>query len=351
MVCRADINESFYENQKPNTPVMNQIIPALLIVLMLLFSSCKKDETVVGDQSDNPTQPEWQLFNTANSALPDNQVNAIGVSRDNTKWIGTANGLVRIAGKSWTIFNTGNSLLPSSFIQAVAIQPDGTVWVGTNNGLAKFDGNNWSVYNSSNSVMPENAVMSLAFDPNFKRTWIGTSKGLVMVDNDNKWHFFDDTAGDLLHSLATDQNGNLWLGVFNHFQFQGRIRKFDMQHWVTYKLNDYGYASTFVYSLAVNKNNEVIALLTGTSVSCVVRVAGAALEEIPRSINATGIRTLLLDDTKMWAAGNGFSMLGNATMPVIKIPGEDHSILSIAKDSANSIWLGTLGGGLAIYKN
>jgi len=316
--------------------------------VILLSASCRKENTVEYDQADRPPQSEWQVFNTANSMLPDNQVNAIAIGADDIKWIGTANGLVRISGNTWTIFRADNSMLPSSFIQALAVQPNGVVWIGTNNGLAKFDGSTWSVYTTANSLMPENAVMSLTCDTMFRRTWIGTSKGLVMVDDTNKWRLYDDTSGDLLHSLATDQNGHLWLGVFNHFQFQGRIRKFDLQNWTSYKLNDYGYASTFVYSLAVDNNNEVVALLSGTSVSAVVRLSGNQLTEIPRASGVTGIRALLIDDNKIWVGGNVLSLIGSSDGPIFKIPGSDHSIHSIAKDSRNSIWLGTIGGGLAV---
>ncbi|NNU34056.1 hypothetical protein HK413_07625 [Mucilaginibacter sp. S1162] len=72
--------------------------------------------------------------------LPDQQVNSIAIDKQGIKWIGTANGLLRISGDTWTVYNDQNSGLPSSFILSIAAQDNGLVWIGTNKGLAKFNG-------------------------------------------------------------------------------------------------------------------------------------------------------------------------------------------------------------------
>jgi ligand-binding sensor domain-containing protein len=321
------------------------------VLIMFIGVSCKKDKMAGNDETPVPPDPEWQLYTTANSKLPDNQVNTIAIGENNVKWVGTSKGLVRINDDVWTVLTSENSSLPSSFVQALAVESNGTVWVGTDKGLASYNGSTWNVYTSSNSVLPENAIMSLTHDSKFGRTWIGTEQGLVRIDNANNWKLYDDTRGDLLNSLATDQQGNLWVGAFNHFQFQGRIRKLEQDMWTAYKLNDAGYTSTFPYSIAVDRNNVVVALLTGTAVSAVVRLNNGVFEEIPKPKDAHGLKALLLEGDKVWVGGNDLSLFGTTSSPVIKIPGANNQILALARDKAGKKWIGTLGGGLAVYKN
>ncbi|HTE25583.1 ligand-binding sensor domain-containing protein [Flavitalea sp.] len=329
---------------------MNRLIVLVLVMIIFLSSSCKKDKLHANDEMPDPPKPEWQLYSSANSKLPDNQVNSIVIGQDNVKWIGTANGLVRIIDNAWTVFTSENSPLPSSFVQALAVQPNGSLWVGTDKGLASYSGSVWNVYTSGNSALPENPIMSITHDSKFDRIWVGTSKGLVRIENAGNWKLHDETSGDLLYSMATDQQGNLWIGAFNHFQFQGRIRKLEGDTWTAYKLNDAGYTSTYPYSIAVDKNNVVIALLTGTSVSAVVRLNGGVFEEIPKPKDAHGLKTLLLEEDKIWVGGKNLSLFGNTASHVIQIPGTDNQILAIARDKTGGKWIGMLGGGLAVYR-
>ncbi len=41
-------------------------------------------------------QDQWRVFTTQNSPLPSNSVNCMAIDRNNVKWIGTGNGIVRI---------------------------------------------------------------------------------------------------------------------------------------------------------------------------------------------------------------------------------------------------------------
>jgi ligand-binding sensor domain-containing protein len=50
--------------------------------------------------------PEWIVYNTSNSGLPDNSVSAIAIDAQGNKWIGTLGGLAKFDGSSWTVYNT-----------------------------------------------------------------------------------------------------------------------------------------------------------------------------------------------------------------------------------------------------
>ena len=46
----------------------------------------------------------------------------------------------------WVVYNTSNSGLPDNFVRSIAVDPQGNKWIGTyGGGLAKFDGVNWTV--------------------------------------------------------------------------------------------------------------------------------------------------------------------------------------------------------------
>jgi ligand-binding sensor domain-containing protein len=317
-----------------------------LAFVMLATSGCKKEEI---DGQPPQTESKWVLYQAANSSLADNQVNALVIDPNDVKWVGTANGLVRISGDSWTVFNTGNSDLPSAFIQALAVEENGTVWVGTNQGLARYNQSGWALYTSANSALADNAIMCLTHDPKSKRTWIGTAKGLVSLDSNQAWQRYDETEDDLILSMAVDQAGGLWLGTFNTFAFRGQLKWLAGQQWTTFQLDQLGYASTFPYALAIDRHNAVVAVLSGTSVRSVIRRAGSGWQEVPGPQAASGLRALLLEGDGIWVGGRTLSRFGKGEWQSLPIPGTDSGILSMAMDSQGRKWLGTFQGGLAVY--
>jgi len=51
--------------------------------------------------------PEWMVFNTTNSGLPDNRVWALAIDSQGNKWIGIGGGLAKFDGDTtWTVYNT-----------------------------------------------------------------------------------------------------------------------------------------------------------------------------------------------------------------------------------------------------
>src|SRR5215203_1704984 len=75
--------------------------------------------------------------------------------------------------QGWTVYNTTNSLLPDNHIQAITIQKNGVKWIGTANGLARFDGRNWTSYHSTINGLPSSNITALAAGK-MNDIWIGT---------------------------------------------------------------------------------------------------------------------------------------------------------------------------------
>lgn len=327
---------------------MNKLCYLLLLIAFVTSYGCKKETNSANLPADNK---QWQVYTTANSKLPNNQVNAIAIDKNGVKWIGTGDGLAKLVGSNWTIFNNGNSPLPSSYIKTLAAEDDGTVWFGTDKGLAKNNGTNWEVYTKANSVMTANNIMCITYDITRKKTWVATEKELISIDSNNTWQRFDALEDELILSMATDKDGALWLGTFYHFAFRGRIRKFNNNVWTTYQLDQMGYPSTFPYGLAVDESNAVYAVLTGTSVRSVVRYDGGTWQEVSRPECATGLKSILVEGNNIWVGGKTLSRFGTAATQCLSIPGEGSNIQAIALDDSGQKWLGTVDGGVVVYKD
>lgn len=316
------------------------------VLLLISFFSCKKETpNTPGPATDIP---EWTLFNTLNSPLPDDQINALAIDKQDVKWIGTSKGLVRWQGDEWKTFNSSNSPLPSDYVQSLAVEDNSTLWVGTTEGLARLTGNDWQVYTTANSPLTHKGILCIVHDAQRKITYIGTEGSIIKIGADNHWDIVLENDNPVL-SLAVDRDGSLWAGQFNFFAFIGRIGKYENGQWSSFNLATAGYPSSFPYSLAIDKNNKPVVALSGTSVRTVVHVNGNTLEEIPYSSTAGGVKVLLAEGDKIWLAGDRLSMLGSWDHPSFSIPDTDSPIQTIAIDSKGNKWLGTLYNGVVRF--
>ena len=116
----------------------------LIFVILLIFQS-----------SSYSQNPQWRVFTMQNSQLPANTVGSIVVDRNNIKWIGTAEGMVKIDGNNWTIYDTTNTPLGDNSIAPKTVDKYNNLWVGVSSkGMAKFNSSNWTIYNTTNSGIP-----------------------------------------------------------------------------------------------------------------------------------------------------------------------------------------------------
>jgi ligand-binding sensor domain-containing protein len=320
------------------------------VYLFLLISfcvGCKK--TDVQDEPDGQ-KDEWVIYNTTNSGLPDNQINAIAVDKNNIAWAGTPKGLAYLENGSWKFFDTSNSPLPSSFIRAIAVEEVNIIWIGTDKGVARYDNGNWQVFTTGNSPFTNNAVMCMTYNKVNKTLWIGFEGGeLASISAQSNWKVID-AGSDLVLSMSADQNGDLWVGTFNSFAFTGSIKKWQNNKWTSFRLPEMGYPSAFPYALTVDNNNNVLAALSGTSVKNVIRQKNSQWEEMSTPENAGGFKTLVCENNSTWAGGNYLYKLESEHHSTFSIPGANSGILSMTADTKGKKWLGTLYSGVVTYE-
>jgi beta-lactamase regulating signal transducer with metallopeptidase domain/ligand-binding sensor domain-containing protein len=166
----------------------------------------------------------WTTYGVGSSGLP-GPPRCAAVDTDGHTWVGTANGLAEFDGTRWTIYRSENSPLPSNDVSAIAVDKDGSKWIGggaqslgsiigartlgsgpakSPKGLVKFDGTDWTIYNTDNSGIPSNRVLSLAIDVRGNK-WIGTDRGLARFDGTD-WTVF---AG-VVYWLCAAPDGSIW---------------------------------------------------------------------------------------------------------------------------------------------
>jgi len=314
----------------------------------------------------------WTVYNTENSGLPNNGINAIAIDAQGNKWIGTYKGLAKFDGVNWTVYNTENSGLPSNYVRAIAIDAQGNKWIGTESywngsnavggGLAKFDGVKWTVYNTSNSGLPGNNVWAIAIDGQGNK-WIGTSGGVLAKFDGVKWTIYNTSnsglPGDCVSAIAIDGQGNKWIGNGDPFfrNFGGGLAKFDGVKWTVYNTSNSGLPSDFVYAIAIDaQGNKWI----GTFWGGLAKFDGVNwtvynTENSGLPSNYVYVYAIAIDGQgNKWIGtiGGGLAKFDGVKWTVYNTKNSgfpDNDVTSIAIDGQGNKWIGTYGGGLVKF--
>lgn len=118
-----------------------------------------------------------------------------------------------------TIFNTSNSNIPSNHIQAITLDPNGLPYIGTYDMvMALFDGSDFSDFITPDSSFNQHTEL---YDIEFAQNgdiWIGTSIGVFHRQEQN-WSLYGEAElGDLFFEvwdIEIDQSGNVYAGAQN----------------------------------------------------------------------------------------------------------------------------------------
>ena len=157
----------------------------------------------------------WRTYNTSNSGLPNNNVSAVAIDKDGSKWIGTSGGGVgRFDGTNWSVYNASNSGLPSNLIRALVVDQNGVKWIANANGLTSFDGVSWTTYTKiPNADLPLDSIGAIAVDSDGSK-WLNYISSLVQFDG-TSWtvYVYDSPATmNLISTFAIDSKNSKWVG-------------------------------------------------------------------------------------------------------------------------------------------
>lgn len=127
------------------------------------------------DKSDD----KWDIKYDQSNNLESNTITTIAEDLEEIVWIGTIEGLnYWFRGQIATQYN-----LINYNINEIKVDVRNNKWVGTKGGLSILapDGISWTHYTENNSPIPSNNVLAFAFNENTGTAYIGTDKGLAIL--------------------------------------------------------------------------------------------------------------------------------------------------------------------------
>lgn len=157
-----------------------------------------------GADIDNPNDDKSMVLSTAfgNGSLPDMNVNAMAVDKQDQLWIGTNKGIGVIYCPQ-NIFEPGGCdaqriivtgpdgiagyLLEAEKVTAIAVDGGNRKWVGTENGVWLLSENGTKEllhFTTDNSPLFSNIIIDIAVDDKTGVVYIGTDKGIIAYQSD-----------------------------------------------------------------------------------------------------------------------------------------------------------------------
>jgi len=107
--------------------------------------------------------------------------------QDGNMWFGTwGGGACKFDGSTWNTYNSANSGLAHNWVNAISIDRAGNKWFGTDGGVSKLDREGWTTYTTADGLA-DNRVYSIAIDARNNK-WFATWGGGVSVLQDLDWH-------------------------------------------------------------------------------------------------------------------------------------------------------------------
>jgi ligand-binding sensor domain-containing protein len=301
-------------------------------------------------------QAFWELYNTDNSGLPDNLVNALAAGSDDRLWVGTETGLALLQAGSWTNFTSATSGLPDNAVRSLAVEPGGeALWVGTFlGGLARYDGSVWQVWNTANSPLPENFIRDIWVEHE-GRVWLGTPAGLALKEGDT-WTVWNTSNSDLpgnnVPSVHLDPDGTPWVGTIN-----SGIARFNGKGWENWTIANSDLVDNTILDIARDTaGNLWLATPAGGLIIMTPEADFLTFNTLTSDIPDNEIARIAFDP---WQRG----LLGMTAAGLVQIDGTTWTVydslstglpdnrvraLLVAPDS--SVWVGMFQGGLAHWQ-
>ena len=176
--------------------------------------------------------------------LPNYEVQALIIDDEESLWIGTVGGVVRVDGrhdnlKLYRYESNDPYSLSDNNIRAMAKGPDGNIWIGTWVGLNKYISQNdhferFLKEDLNPQSLSNSSIRSVFFDRS-GGLWIGTYHGGVNYRNPalSQFRHYEHLPGqnslssNVVSSFVEDEIGNFWIGTegggLNYFERESGI--------------------------------------------------------------------------------------------------------------------------------
>jgi len=253
---------------------------------------------------------DWTTYTEMTSGLPSGgggNVRDIDFAPDGKTWLATYGGIVSFDGVDWEVFDSSNTPMTSNIVEAIATASDGTIYAGGPSGVVVYDGSEWAIWDTANSGIPTNNITALDIAPD-GALWVGTSAGSVAFKT-GVWTSYNHTnypgLKGLVQDIAEDADGVIWLATMGG----GLVAK-DGGNFRVYNVENSDLLSDMVSAVSTATDNTV---WVGTSAG-VSHFDGTDFENYSFSLGnfpASGsvIDICVAPDGKPWAVVGG-SLMG-----------------------------------------
>ena len=118
--------------------------------------------------------------------------------------------------------------LSQSNVKAIIQDSNGFMWFGTRNKLNRYDGNTFKIFDCYDYVaQKQNNNISSLFEDREKHLWVGTDKGVFILDPQTEIFTYMNTQTaegitmtDWISDIGEDRDGNIWIVVPNQGLFR-----------------------------------------------------------------------------------------------------------------------------------
>jgi ligand-binding sensor domain-containing protein/signal transduction histidine kinase/DNA-binding response OmpR family regulator len=198
----------------------------------------------------------YTLFNTQNSALPDNCIFCLFQDKNHTVWIGTSSGLCFLNKQTGRIERVENELLKNTFVYHISQDAGGNLWMGSRaRGLIFFNSEqnvarNWTAQKGPHSLSDNFVTTTLVDSKN--RIWVGTNNGGLYEYRTATGDFRSFRNEALINepcicALIEDNDGALWIttnqGLFCYHPEKAEIKKYTTENGLP--TNNFNYVSAY----------------------------------------------------------------------------------------------------------
>jgi AraC-like DNA-binding protein len=222
----------------------------------------------------------------------------------------------------------------------------GELWIGTDNGLFRLAGKSVKKY-STEDGLSNNYIAALLEDSN-KNLWIGTMDGLNRLKKDPKGGI--DVENSLISTkifyLFEDKEKNLWVGTY-----KSGIKRLKDAGFISYEPLK-PYEEEIFFSMFQDRSGYIwIGTVSGKLLCC----RGDKLIEIPPTpkLFSPGIGAISEDNQgNLWIGTNGKGVFSRQKGTFIQYTTRDglsdNQVTSICRDSRENLWFSTFSG-VSIY--